>query len=80
MLLSSASLMLILFGNIKINFPIILHSRIQIWTTTDFIYLFCSLGLNCALGAEEMRPFIERIGQMTNSFVICYPNAGEWVI
>lgn len=23
-----------------------------------------------------MRPFIERIGQMSNAFVICYPNAG----
>ncbi|CAG7667283.1 unnamed protein product [Allacma fusca] len=34
------------------------------------------LGLNCALGAAEMRPFIERIGQMTDAAVICYPNAG----
>jgi len=34
------------------------------------------LGLNCALGANEMRPFIERIGQNTKSYVICYPNAG----
>jgi 5-methyltetrahydrofolate--homocysteine methyltransferase len=24
-----------------------------------------------------MRPFIERIGKMTNSFVLCYPNAGN---
>lgn len=35
-----------------------------------------SIGLNCALGADEMRPFIERIRQMTDSFVLCYPNAG----
>ncbi|XP_023220424.1 methionine synthase-like isoform X2 [Centruroides sculpturatus] len=34
------------------------------------------LGLNCALGAVEMRPFIETIGKNTTSFVICYPNAG----
>ena len=36
---------------------------------------FC-VGLNCALGASEMRPFIEEISRTTSSFVICYPNAG----
>lgn len=34
------------------------------------------IGLNCALGAVEMRPFIEAIGEATDAFVICYPNAG----
>ncbi|XP_062383088.1 methionine synthase [Sardina pilchardus] len=34
------------------------------------------IGLNCALGAAEMRPFIEAIGKSTTSFIICYPNAG----
>ncbi|XP_055334894.1 methionine synthase-like [Paramacrobiotus metropolitanus] len=34
------------------------------------------IGLNCALGAAEMRPFIEDISRTTSSYVICYPNAG----
>ncbi|XP_057364717.1 methionine synthase-like [Daphnia carinata] len=34
------------------------------------------IGLNCALGAREMRPFIETIGRCTPAYVICYPNAG----
>ncbi|XP_068920588.1 methionine synthase isoform X1 [Petaurus breviceps papuanus] len=34
------------------------------------------LGLNCALGAQEMRPFIETIGKCTTAYVLCYPNAG----
>ncbi|XP_053722568.1 methionine synthase [Synchiropus splendidus] len=34
------------------------------------------IGLNCALGASEMRPFIEAIGKGTDAFIICYPNAG----
>ncbi|XP_036385114.1 methionine synthase [Megalops cyprinoides] len=34
------------------------------------------IGLNCALGASEMRPFIEAIGKSTTAFIICYPNAG----
>jgi len=34
------------------------------------------IGLNCALGAQEMRPFIEAIGKATDAYVLCYPNAG----
>ena len=34
------------------------------------------IGLNCALGAQEMRPFIEAMGKATDAFVLCYPNAG----
>ncbi|PVD26012.1 hypothetical protein C0Q70_13680 [Pomacea canaliculata] len=34
------------------------------------------VGLNCALGASEMRPFIETISRNTTAYVICYPNAG----
>ncbi|XP_045673590.1 methionine synthase isoform X3 [Phyllostomus hastatus] len=34
------------------------------------------IGLNCALGAAEMRPYIEAIGKCTTAFVLCYPNAG----
>merc|ERR1719273_1317214 len=34
------------------------------------------IGLNCALGANEMRPFIENISMNTDAFVLCYPNAG----
>jgi len=34
------------------------------------------IGLNCALGALEMRPFIEAIGKATDAYVLCYPNAG----
>uniref|UniRef100_A0A5S6Q3Q8 Methionine synthase n=1 Tax=Trichuris muris TaxID=70415 RepID=A0A5S6Q3Q8_TRIMR len=34
------------------------------------------VGLNCALGAREMRPFIENVSKNTSAFVICYPNAG----
>jgi 5-methyltetrahydrofolate--homocysteine methyltransferase len=35
-----------------------------------------SIGLNCALGAQQMRPFIETISLNTTCFVSCYPNAG----
>ena len=41
-----------------------------------FSHLF-SLGLNCALGAKDMRPFIEAISDCTEGFTLCYPNAGE---
>lgn len=34
-----------------------------------------AIGLNCALGAEQMKPFVQNIAKFTSSFVICYPNA-----
>lgn len=35
-----------------------------------------AVGLNCALGAAQMRPFIQRLAQIAECFVFCYPNAG----
>ena len=35
-----------------------------------------SVGLNCALGAAQMRPFIEEISDVAKCYVSCYPNAG----
>ena len=35
-----------------------------------------SVGLNCALGAKEMRPHIEELAQKAPFFVSAYPNAG----
>ncbi|KAI8319189.1 methionine synthase [Martensiomyces pterosporus] len=35
-----------------------------------------AIGLNCALGANQMRPFVQSISNFTSSYVICYPNAG----
>ena len=34
------------------------------------------VGINCALGAKEMRPFVEELGRISDFFVGCYPNAG----
>ncbi|EAL65119.1 cobalamin-dependent methionine synthase [Dictyostelium discoideum AX4] len=33
-------------------------------------------GLNCALGAQEMRPFLQNISKCSECYVSCYPNAG----
>lgn len=35
-----------------------------------------SVGLNCALGAREMRPHLEALSRIANCFVSAYPNAG----
>jgi 5-methyltetrahydrofolate--homocysteine methyltransferase len=35
-----------------------------------------AVGLNCALGAKEMRPYIAELARLADSFVSCYPNAG----
>ncbi len=33
-------------------------------------------GINCALGAEEMRPYLEDLSNVAECYVHCYPNAG----
>ncbi|TKJ32014.1 methionine synthase [Blastococcus sp. CCUG 61487] len=34
------------------------------------------VGLNCALGAKEMRPYIAELARIADTFVSAYPNAG----
>jgi len=50
--------------------------------TTEAFYIsmahskpFC-IGLNCALGATDMRPYLQRLSQIAECFVHSYPNAG----
>ncbi len=35
-----------------------------------------SVGLNCALGAADMRPYLQDLSAVADCFVSCYPNAG----
>ncbi|HVG84473.1 MAG TPA: homocysteine S-methyltransferase family protein, partial [Vicinamibacterales bacterium] len=35
-----------------------------------------SVGLNCALGAREMRPYLAELARIATCYVTCYPNAG----
>ena len=35
-----------------------------------------SVGINCALGAEDMRPYIEELSKIADCYISCYPNAG----
>jgi 5-methyltetrahydrofolate--homocysteine methyltransferase len=35
-----------------------------------------SVGINCALGGKEMRPYLEELAGIAECYVSCYPNAG----
>jgi 5-methyltetrahydrofolate--homocysteine methyltransferase len=35
-----------------------------------------SVGINCALGASEMRPYLAELAKICTTYVSCYPNAG----
>ncbi|PQJ10664.1 5-methyltetrahydrofolate--homocysteine methyltransferase [Flavipsychrobacter stenotrophus] len=35
-----------------------------------------SIGLNCALGASQMRPHVEELSEIASCYVTAYPNAG----
>ncbi|KDN18823.1 methionine synthase [Amycolatopsis rifamycinica] len=34
------------------------------------------VGVNCSLGAEEMRPHVEELSRIADAYVACHPNAG----
>jgi 5-methyltetrahydrofolate--homocysteine methyltransferase len=35
-----------------------------------------SVGINCALGAKQMRPYVEELATIAPVYISCYPNAG----
>ena len=50
-------------------------------TTEDFWHSIrharpFSVGINCALGPKEMRPYMAALSKVADCFVSCYPNAG----
>jgi 5-methyltetrahydrofolate--homocysteine methyltransferase len=45
------------------------------WNSISHVKLL-SVGINCALGPEQMRPFLEELSQISTVAVSCHPNAG----
>ena len=45
------------------------------WISVSHMNLF-SVGLNCALGATEMRPHIQTLSKIADCYISAYPNAG----
>ncbi|HEY1991375.1 MAG TPA: methionine synthase, partial [Gammaproteobacteria bacterium] len=45
------------------------------WNSVRHVKPF-SIGLNCALGAEQLRPYVEELSRLADCYVTCHPNAG----
>ncbi|HET9782772.1 MAG TPA: methionine synthase [Candidatus Dormibacteraeota bacterium] len=45
------------------------------WTSVEHAKPFAA-GINCSLGATEMRPYIAALARVAPVYVTCYPNAG----
>jgi len=45
------------------------------WNSISHMNLL-SVGINCALGAKQMKPYVEELAGLAPIFVSCYPNAG----
>jgi 5-methyltetrahydrofolate--homocysteine methyltransferase len=45
------------------------------WASVSHVDLL-SVGLNCALGPRQMRPYLEELSHLTPVYLSCYPNAG----
>lgn len=46
------------------------------WVSISHTPQLLSVGLNCALGSEQMRPYLETLSTVANVFTSLYPNAG----
>ncbi len=46
------------------------------YTSVSHAKNLVSIGLNCALGAKQMRPFVEDLSNVSDKFLSVYPNAG----
>jgi 5-methyltetrahydrofolate--homocysteine methyltransferase len=46
------------------------------WISVSHTRNLLSVGLNCALGAEQMAPFVEDLSNTADCFISVYPNAG----
>ncbi|MGA9856188.1 MAG: methionine synthase [Gammaproteobacteria bacterium] len=45
------------------------------WNSVRHVRPF-SVGLNCALGAEQLRPYVEELARIADCYVSAHPNAG----
>ncbi len=45
------------------------------WLTVKHVSPVC-IGLNCGLGAAEVRPYLRELSSIADTRIICYPNAG----
>jgi 5-methyltetrahydrofolate--homocysteine methyltransferase len=46
------------------------------WISVAHTRNLLSVGVNCALGSKQMRPYIEELSQIADRFTSLYPNAG----
>ena len=46
------------------------------WTSVYHTKNLLSIGINCSLGAEQMRPFVEDLSSIADKPMSVYPNAG----
>src|SRR5262249_29617797 len=45
------------------------------WTSVAHARPFC-VGINCALGARDMRAYVAELARVADCYISCYPNAG----
>jgi methionine synthase I (cobalamin-dependent) len=49
------------------------------WISVSHSQPLC-VGLNCALGPDQMRPFMTRLANCATCFTHAYPNAGDALV
>ena len=79
-----------LFEELNISLPVMISGTIvdmsgrtlsgqtteAFWHSIRHCPNLISVGLNCALGADQMRPFLAELSRIADCFISVYPNAG----
>ncbi len=78
-----------IFAEDKIHLPVMISAAVgrggetmisaqtvgAFWNAVRHVKPF-SVGLNCSIGPDLMRPFLEELSGKADTFISCYPNAG----
>ena len=63
-------------GTVFVGGVTLLGQTVEAFYTSVEHYPSLSVGLNCALGPREIKPYIATLSEMATRYVTCYPNAG----
>jgi len=65
-------------SELKNQIPVMISGQTTeaFWISIFHAKNLLSVGLNCSLGAKQMRPFVEELSTISNKFLSVYPNAG----
>ena len=64
-------------GSFKDNATFVSGQAVEAFWNSVSHFPMLSVGMNCAVGPDNMRPDIEELSKIADSYISCHPNAGS---